>query len=476
MPPKPEAADRVPSENRGASSRLVVIGSSPPREYSLDKPAIAIGSQKSNDVVLDDTTVSRRHATITHKAAGFELADLGSTNGTFVNGRRLSGPVALKPGDEIKFGSVRVAFDPASVAGRMLRGMLIVGVMFIAGYAIARYRHETRSVTSEPVAGTSPPASSSAAAAANTQSASAEPRAAEGSAPGSSGNPATAEPSWLARVNYYRAMVKLPVIVEDPELSTGDRAHTMYIVRNYHDAITHSGLGAEMHTEDPGKPNFTPEGLDAAKSSDMDVWSMRGVSNDPGGWGSPTWSIDGWMSLPFHRMPILNPRLTSAGFGLYCEAEACAAGLNLLKGSEGKMPTGAEAALPIKFPPDGGSVAMRSFENEWPNPLTSCPGYEGPSGVAITLQLGNWMDTHLAEYSVARVNPDGSRTAVEACGIDSTSYSNPDAYSQDLGRNVLKSYGTVVLIPRAPLDQSAKYAVSMTANGKQYNWTFATNP
>jgi hypothetical protein len=476
MPPKPEAADRVPSENRGASSRLVVIGSSPPREYSLDKPAIAIGSQKSNDVVLDDTTVSRRHATITHKAAGFELADLGSTNGTFVNGRRLSGPVALKPGDEIKFGSVRVAFDPASVAGRMLRGMLIVGVMFIAGYAIARYRHETRSVTSEPVAGTSPPASSSAAAAANTQSASAEPRAAEGSAPGSSGNPASAEPSWLARVNYYRAMVKLPVIVEDPELSTGDRAHTMYIVRNYHDAITHSGLGAEMHTEDPGKPNFTPEGLDAAKSSDMDVWSMRGVSNDPGGWGSPTWSIDGWMSLPFHRMPILNPRLTSAGFGLYCEAEACAAGLNLLKGSEGKMPTGAEAALPIKFPPDGGSVAMRSFENEWPNPLTSCPGYEGPSGVAITLQLGNWMDTHLGEYSVARVNPDGSRTAVEACGIDSTSYSNPDAYSQDLGRNVLKSYGTVVLIPRAPLDQSAKYAVSMTANGKQYNWTFATNP
>ena len=277
-------------------------------------------------------------------------------------------------------------------------------------------------------------------------------------------------------MNYYRAMVKLPVIVEDPELSTGDRAHTMYIVRNYHDAITHSGLGAEMHTEDPGKPNFTPEGLDAAKSSDMDVWSMRGVSNDPGGWGSPTWSIDGWMSLPFHRMPILNPRLTSAGFGLYCEAEACAAGLNLLKGSEGKMPTGAEAALPIKFPPDGGSVAMRSFENEWPNPLTSCPGYEGPSGVAITLQLGNWMDTHLGEYSVARVNPDGSRTAVEACGIDSTSYSNPDAYSQDLGRNVLKSYGTVVLIPRAPLDQGAKYAVSMTANGKQYNWTFATNP
>ena len=96
--------------------------------------------------------------------------------------------------------------------------------------------------------------------------------------------------------------------------------------------------------------------------------------------------------------------------------------------------------------------------------------------MAITLQLGDWIDTHLSQYSLARVNADGSRSAVEACGIDSTSYSNPDAYSQDLGRNVLKSYGTVVVIPREPLDKGAKYAVSMTANGKQYGWTFAIGP
>jgi hypothetical protein len=86
------------------------------------------------------------------------------------------------------------------------------------------------------------------------------------------------------------------------------------------------------------------------------------------------------------------------------------------------------------------------------------------------------MDTHLSEYSVARVNADGSRSTMQACGIDSTSYSNPDAYSQDLGRNVLKSSGTVVLIPRAPLDKGAKYAVSMNANGKRYDWTFSINP
>jgi hypothetical protein len=294
--------------------------------------------------------------------------------------------------------------------------------------------------------------------------------------------PAAAQPEWLRRVNYYRAMVKLPPIVEDPALSKGDRAHTMYIVRNYHDAIEHGGLGAEMHTEDPGSTYFTPEGLEAAKSSDMDVWSMRGVSSDANAtsdadkWGSPTWSIDGWMAIPFHRMPILNPRLTRAGFGIYCESGVCAAGLNLLNGSQRKLPAGAAESGPIEFPPDGATVAIRSFGNEWPDPRTNCPGYESPSGLAITLQLGTWMDTHLGEYSIARENADGSRTTVEACGFDSTSYSNPDGYSQELGRNILKYYGTVVVIPRAPLDKGAKYAVSMSANGKQYDWTFSTRP
>ena len=97
-------------------NRLVSIGSSPRREYSLDQSTIAIGSHPSNDVVIDDTTVSRRHATITRKPDGFELADLGSTNGTFVNGRQVRKPIAVKSGDEIKFGSARFAFNPAAVA------------------------------------------------------------------------------------------------------------------------------------------------------------------------------------------------------------------------------------------------------------------------------------------------------------------------------------------------------------------------
>jgi len=465
------------SEPGGASNRLISIGSSPPHEYSLDKPTIAIGSHPKNDVVLDDTTVSRRHATIERKPGGFELADLGSTNGTFVNGARVSKPVALKPGDEIEFGSVCFAFGPMAVPRRLGRGIAILTAMFIAGFAAARYQGEIGPAVTAIVAKISSREASSVPAASNTQSASSDAAATSGVTSAPALIPASGQPEWLMRVNYYRRMVKLPPIVEDPELSKGDRAHTMYIVKNYHDAIEHDGLGAEMHTEDPASPGFTPEGLEAAKSSDMDVWSNRGEPDAaPGGWGSPAWSIDGWIAIPFHRMPILNPRLTSAGFGMYCESGACASGLNLLKGSQGKRPAGTLESEPIEFPPDGGIVELRSFDNEWPDPRASCSGYKPPSGLAITLQLGNWLDTHLGEYSVARENADGSRVAVEACGFDSTSYSNPDAYSQELGRNVLKSYGTVVVIPRAPLDKGAKYEVQMSANEKQYNWTFSTSP
>ncbi|HXD90068.1 MAG TPA: FHA domain-containing protein, partial [Candidatus Binataceae bacterium] len=389
----------MPAKN-GAGDRLVALGSAPAREYSLDKPTIAIGSHPKNDVVADHRTVSRRHATITRKADGFELADLGSTNGTFVNRRRLTEPVVLKPGDEIKFGSVRFAFNPQLAPRRMWVGLLITTLALVAGFVFARRNPAMRPALSALFGESSSPELSPAPAVMNTQSpASINTQSAgenEGSTAGSAAaappSPATAlsaVPEWLRRVNYYRQMVKLPPIFEDPAASQGDRAHTTYIVRNYHDRIEHNGLGAEMHTEDPGSPNFTPEGLEAAKSSDMDVWSMRGVSAGDA-WGSPTWSIDGWIAIPFHRMPILNPRLTSAGFGMHCEAGACAAGLNLLKGSQGKMSAQAAQALPIEFPPDGATVALTSFNNEWPDPRTSCPGYAPPSGLAITLQLGDW--------------------------------------------------------------------------------------
>lgn len=443
--------------------------------------------------MLDDSTVSRYHASISRNSGRFELADLSSTNGTFVNGARVRKSVTLKRGDEIKFGSARFAFinagDPLPAPARgtgvlrvLLRALAVLAALFIVGFVSVLYRSEIAAIASRISSRQSNPTANPAPSSINTQSVSTKPEASSVVArepaaptPALTAASAAAQPEWLKRMNYYRAMVKLPPVVEDPDASKGDREHAIYIVRNYRDAILHNGLGGQMHTEDPASPGFTPEGLEAAKSSDMDVWTNRGEPADAF-WGSQDWSIDGWMALPFHRMPILNPALASAGFGMDCEAEACAAGLNLLKGEQKKIPPEAAKAMPIEFPPDGGTVAMYSFDDEWPEPRTSCPGYTRPSGLTITLQLGNWMDTHLGQYSVARLNADGSHTQIEACGFDSTSYSNPDASIQDLGRNVLKSYGTAVVIPRAPLDKGARYAVSLTVNGKPYDWTFATAP
>ncbi len=58
-----------------------------------------------------ETTVSRRHASVNRSGKSAVLKDLGSTNGTFVNGTRLQGETALKPGDQIMFGSVRFRYE-----------------------------------------------------------------------------------------------------------------------------------------------------------------------------------------------------------------------------------------------------------------------------------------------------------------------------------------------------------------------------
>jgi uncharacterized protein YkwD len=495
-----QSATREISNDSGtAKARLISIGSSDPREYQLSKRTVTIGSHRSNDLVIDDNTVSRRHATITHKTGGFELADLGSTNGTLVNGKRVRAPIALGRGDEIKFGSARYAFvaadDPVVAQSsaeraplRLSRMLMVLAALFVAGFAGVRYRSEIGSASSAIAAWISSRQSTSVPSATNTQSVSTESHATQALPAASPVVPAGPQPGWLRRVNYYRTMAKLPPVVEDPELSKGDLAHASYLVKNFRYKIEHGGLGAEMHTEDAASRWFTPEGLEAGKGSVVDIWFMSsGASaeahnvSDPDEWtaarapGSPEWSIDGWMAIPFHRMPLLNPRLESAGFGMFCESGACAASLNLLNGSRRSMPPGALDA-PIEFPPDGATIAMKSFGNEWPDPRTSCPGFEPPSGLAITLQLGADIDSHLSEYSLKRVNTDGSSIALDACGFDSTSYSNPDAALQDLGRGVLRNYATVVVIPRNPLVSGAKYTVSVAANGKRYDWTFSIRP
>jgi serine phosphatase RsbU (regulator of sigma subunit)/pSer/pThr/pTyr-binding forkhead associated (FHA) protein len=78
--------------------------------------AVTIGRASDADVRLDDTTVSRRHAQIRPGGSGWTLQDLGTQNGTFVNGERLSQAVLLREGDLVQFGGVATTFHEAREA------------------------------------------------------------------------------------------------------------------------------------------------------------------------------------------------------------------------------------------------------------------------------------------------------------------------------------------------------------------------
>lgn len=79
--------------------------------FALADGEVTLGRDGSNDIVLAENSVSRRHALLTRDAnGGVHLADAGSANGVFVNGRRVQ-EVVLAPGDEIRIGDNSFRFD-----------------------------------------------------------------------------------------------------------------------------------------------------------------------------------------------------------------------------------------------------------------------------------------------------------------------------------------------------------------------------
>jgi hypothetical protein len=70
-----------------------------------------IGRSRECDIVLADHNVSRKHAEIRPDGAGWTIADLGSTNGVRVNGRAVTGAVALGANDKIELGTVPISFE-----------------------------------------------------------------------------------------------------------------------------------------------------------------------------------------------------------------------------------------------------------------------------------------------------------------------------------------------------------------------------
>jgi len=97
--------------------RLVVVASpsgEPAAGTALSLDAITtIGRDVNNAIVIDDPFASSEHAVLTFRGRGWYLEDLGSTNGSYVNGNLVDGVAPLTFGDEIQVGQVRMRLERA---------------------------------------------------------------------------------------------------------------------------------------------------------------------------------------------------------------------------------------------------------------------------------------------------------------------------------------------------------------------------
>jgi uncharacterized RDD family membrane protein YckC len=75
--------------------------------HSLDSQRVVVGRSRSCDIRLRDDSVSRLHAAMVWREGSLILEDLGSSNGTWLNGERVLSPRGLRPGDHVRFGSLR---------------------------------------------------------------------------------------------------------------------------------------------------------------------------------------------------------------------------------------------------------------------------------------------------------------------------------------------------------------------------------
>jgi pSer/pThr/pTyr-binding forkhead associated (FHA) protein len=104
-----EVLSRMREGEGGAGAGSLVLGDG--KRVALGEKSVVIGRLADCDVVLSDANVSRHHAEVRPKGDGFEVADLGSTNGTRVNGATITGGRRLVDGDEITVGGTRIRFE-----------------------------------------------------------------------------------------------------------------------------------------------------------------------------------------------------------------------------------------------------------------------------------------------------------------------------------------------------------------------------
>lgn len=116
LPPPPRKPDEMHVTQPVRANELQ-IAREIESEIRLDCGAVTIGRDPQCEVPLQSPTLSRRHAVVESRGSEFQIRDLSSANGTYVNGRRINAPTVLHEGDSVRIGPFELEF-----AGNVLRG------------------------------------------------------------------------------------------------------------------------------------------------------------------------------------------------------------------------------------------------------------------------------------------------------------------------------------------------------------------
>lgn len=119
-PTKPKSQQNVESTQVIASNntpgraqttaQLVLETADGPHAFPIELDLVTVGRGLNNDLIVEDPRVSRQHAQLRYRSRRYFIGDLGSTNGTYVNGTQVTTDQVLRDGDTVSFGGLEMRF------------------------------------------------------------------------------------------------------------------------------------------------------------------------------------------------------------------------------------------------------------------------------------------------------------------------------------------------------------------------------
>ncbi|MGH9285001.1 MAG: hypothetical protein ACRD0M_04890 [Acidimicrobiales bacterium] len=239
--------------------------------------------------------------------------------------------------------------------------------------------------------------------------------------------PAVAQDSAtiVGHLNDIRALADLPPVAHEPAWDTSTFNHSRYMVKE----------GVICHCEDPASPWYTPEGDEAARESNISLAS--GFSYGP--------DLLGLATAPFHQLAFVDPRLERSSGGFYQQGRDVGLTVDVGRG----LNLAAPGRWPVLYPAPGKVAPRPLFDfvgDEVPDPLPACPGYRGPLGAPILVQLG----PSVPRPPVASVEVWRGATPVEVCWFTAATYTNPDAGEREGVESLMEQVGAIVIMARQP--------------------------